>query len=165
MASAKCFGVKDKEIKRQVLSSQNTGCPFWQTLPDYLHLPHLTDEVTGISRGEMTGFRFVKKLGLEPRFLNSKTRVYYVMVERKYPHCKPQNSSKDWQSHEGLGAWFLSQQRKAHPAPFFGLLQHTPWGCSHWVTEHSILAWKARWLVIPMKPAGWGAGINVACKE
>lgn len=68
----------------------------------------------------MNCFRFVKKLGLEPRFLNSKTRVYYVMVKRKYPHCKPQNSSKDWKVTRGWESGFYPSKGRHTLPHFFG---------------------------------------------
>ena len=52
-------------------------------LPAHLHLPHWTDEEAGIPRREVTCFRVVRKVCLELRLLDSKTGVYYVMVERK----------------------------------------------------------------------------------
>ena len=130
MASAECFGVKDKEIKRQGLFPQNLRCSFWQILPDHVHLPHWADKETGIPRWMVTCFRVVRKLGLGPAFLDSKTRIYYVMVERKSPHCKPQNSSKDRQSPGGPA-------KEGMPYSIFLAATTQTIGCSHWVTEQS----------------------------
>lgn len=78
----------------------------------------------------VTCFRVVRKLGLGPAFLDSKTRIYYVIVERKSPHCKPQNSSKDRQSPGGPA-------KEGTPYSIFLAATTQTIGCSQWVTEQS----------------------------
>ena len=55
MASPKCSGVKDEEIEkaRPLPKVLYYRCPICQRLPHHLHLPHLTDEETGIPRKEV----------------------------------------------------------------------------------------------------------------
>lgn len=109
-------GYRDKEGKAS--PRRTVECPIWQILPAHHHLPHLTDEETTVPRREMICFGVVGKLRLEPRFLDSKTRGYCVMVERKYPHYKSQNNFlKKGKATRGREPWFFIPAKAGTSCP------------------------------------------------
>lgn len=121
------------------------------SLPAHLPLPHRTDEEAGIPRREVTCFRVVRKVGLGLRFLDSKTRVYYVMVERKSPHSRSQNNSKKWAKPLGAGSPGFYPSKGRHIVSHFG--GHCNRNHGALILGHGTvmpLAWNARWLVVPM---------------